>query len=100
MPLHPLTNFEIHKCYQREPKFNGVSSKNNSSEIKGGKYITNLDEYESIWTHSIPLYVNAKNATYFVIFEVEHILKQVLKSIGNKNINRINIYRIHIYRNI
>ena len=48
MPLHPLTNFEIHKYYQREPKFNGVSSKNNLSEIKDGKYITNLDEYESI----------------------------------------------------
>ena len=27
MPLHPLTNFEIHKYYESEPKFNGVYSK-------------------------------------------------------------------------
>ena len=24
MPPHPLTNFEIQKCYQNEPKFNDV----------------------------------------------------------------------------
>ena len=24
MPTHPLTNFEIQKYYQKEPKFNGV----------------------------------------------------------------------------
>ena len=23
MPPHPLTNFEIQKCYQNKPKFNG-----------------------------------------------------------------------------
>ena len=26
---HPLTNFEIQKYYQNEPRFNGVYSKNN-----------------------------------------------------------------------
>ena len=29
MLLHPLTNFEIQKYYQNEPKINGVYSKNN-----------------------------------------------------------------------
>ena len=29
MPLHPLTNFEIQKYYQNEPKFNAVYSRNN-----------------------------------------------------------------------
>ena len=29
MPPHPLTNFEIQKYYQNEPRFNGVYSKNN-----------------------------------------------------------------------
>ena len=24
MPPHPLTNFKIQKCYQNEPRFNGV----------------------------------------------------------------------------
>ena len=27
MPPHPLTNFEIQKYYQNEPRFNGVFSK-------------------------------------------------------------------------
>ena len=34
MPLHSLTNFEIQKYYQNEPKFNGVNSRNNLSKIK------------------------------------------------------------------
>ena len=29
MPPHPLTNFEIQKYYQNEPKFNAVYSRNN-----------------------------------------------------------------------
>ena len=51
MPPHPLTNFEIRKYYQNEPKFNGVYSINNFSEIKDGTYIINLNEHESIGTH-------------------------------------------------
>ena len=48
MLRHPLTNFEIQKYYRNESKFNGVYSKNNLSKIKGGLFIINLDEYESI----------------------------------------------------
>ena len=33
MPPYPLTNFEIQKCYQNKPKFNGVYSRNNLSDI-------------------------------------------------------------------
>ena len=29
MPRHPLTNFEIQKYYQNEPRFNGVYSRDN-----------------------------------------------------------------------
>ena len=29
MVPHPLTNFEIEKYYQDEPRFNGVYSRNN-----------------------------------------------------------------------
>ena len=36
MPAHPITNFEILKCYQNEPKFNGVYSRNKISKIKDG----------------------------------------------------------------
>ena len=51
MPSHPLTDFDIQKYYQNEPKFNGVYSRNNLFKIKDEAYIINLDEYESIGTH-------------------------------------------------
>ena len=65
MPPHPLTNFEIQKYYQNESKFNGVYSRNNLSTIKGGAYIINLDDYESVGTHWTLLYVNDDDVTYF-----------------------------------
>ena len=68
---HPLTYFEIQKYYQNEPKSNGVYLRNNWSKIKDVAYIISLDEYESMLTHWIALYVNAKNVTYFDRFEVE-----------------------------
>ena len=51
MPPYPLTNFEIQKYYQNEPKFDGVYLRNNLSKWKDGTYIINLDEYESIEAH-------------------------------------------------
>ena len=96
---NPLTSFEIQKYYQDEPKFNGVYSRNNLSKMKDEAYITNLDEYESIETHWIALYVNAKNVTYFDSFGVEHIPKEIRKFIRNKNIIT-NIYRIQAYDSI
>ena len=48
MPPHPLTNFEIQKYYENEPKYNGVYSRNNLSKIQDGTYKINLDEYQSI----------------------------------------------------
>ena len=74
VPPHPLTNFEIQKYCQNESKFNGVYSRNNLSKIKHGPYIINLDEYESIGTYWIALYVNAKYVTYFDSFGVEKII--------------------------
>ena len=43
MPPHPLTNFEIQKYYQNEPRFNGAYSLDNLTKIKDGTYIINLD---------------------------------------------------------
>ena len=73
---HHLNNFEIQKYYRNEPKFNGVYSKNNLSKIKDEAYIINLDEYESIGTHWIALYINVKNVTYFESFGVEDYSKR------------------------
>ena len=48
--------------------------------MKDGAYIINLDEYESIKTHWIALYVNDNNVTYFDSFGVEHIPKMIKNS--------------------
>ena len=53
MPLYPLTNFEIQKYYQNEPKFNSVYTGNYLLKIKDEEYIISLDKYESIGTHWI-----------------------------------------------
>ena len=50
-----LTNFEIQKYYQNEPKFNGVYSINNLPNVKNGAYVVNLDKCKSIRTHWIAL---------------------------------------------
>ena len=53
------------------------------SKIKDGTYIINLDDYESIGTHWIALYVNAnaENVTYFDSFGVENIPEKITKII-------------------
>ena len=61
---YPLTSCEIQKCYQNEPKFNGVCSRNNLTKIKGWTYAINLDEFKSLGTHWIFFYVNSDNITW------------------------------------
>ena len=70
MPPHYLTNFEVQKYYENEPKFNGVYSRNNLSKIKNGAYILNLDKHKSIATHWIDLDVYDNTVTYFDSFGV------------------------------
>ena len=57
MPIHPLTNFEIQKCYQSEPKFNGVYSRNDLPKIKGRAYVINLHELIATVCSSLDSYV-------------------------------------------
>ena len=63
MELHPLTNFEIQKYCQNEPRFNGVYSRNNLAELNDRAYVINQDEYKSTETHWIALFVNSDNIT-------------------------------------
>ena len=72
-----LTDFEIQTYYQKKPKLNGVFPRKNLSKTKDGTYIINLDEYESIETHQMALYLNAKNVTYFDSFGVKQIPREI-----------------------
>ena len=99
MPFQLLTNFEIKKYYQIEPKFNGAYSRNNLPQIKDEAYVINFDEFKSIGTHWIALYMNNNNIIYFDSFEVKHIPTEIKKFIGNKNIIT-NIYRIEAWDSI
>ena len=87
------------KYYQNEPKFAGVYSRINLPKIKDGAYEMNFDEFKSIGTHWIALYVNGNNRIYFDTIGVENIPKEVEKIIGNKNIIT-NIYKIQAYDSI
>ena len=99
MPPHPLTDFEIQKDYQNEPRFNGVYYRNTLPKIKDKTYVINLDEYSDIWTHWIALYVLNNGVTYFDSFGVEHIPKEIKILIKNKII-KTNIFRIQAYDSI
>ena len=77
---------EYKKYYQNKPKFNGAYSRNNLSKINDGAYVINLDEFKSIGTHWIALYVNDNNVTFFDRFRLEHIPKDIRKFNENKNV--------------
>ena len=92
MPPHPLTNFEIQKQYQNEPRFNGGYSRDNlpecsSAEIKGGTYITKLDDYSDIGTPWAALYVGRsspndvqnKMLSLILNFQEQNIFEKKLK---------------------
>ena len=78
---------------------NNSSSNNNNNNIKNGAYVIDLDEYGDIGTHWVALYVNNKTIIYFDSFGVQHIPKEIMKFIGNKNMIT-NIFRIQAYDSI
>ena len=55
----------------------------NLPKIKDGAYVINLDEFKSIGSHWIALYVNDNNrsasydAIYFYSFGVQNILREI-----------------------
>ena len=113
--FHPLKNIEINEYYQKEPRFNGVYSRNSLPKtIKKGAYVINLDEYENTATHWVSLFVKPKYTTessslertiYFDSFGVEHIPKEINKFIRSKELSsavgnsdiKSNIFRIQAY---
>ena len=80
MPPHPLTNFEIEKYYENEPRFNGA-------------YVINLDEYKDAGTHWIALFCKKNEIVYLDSFGFEHILEEIKEFIGNRTI-KANIFLV------
>ena len=101
---YPLTSFEIQTHYQKEPKFNGVYSRDNLPRTKDGAYVINLYKYSDVGTHWVGLYVSKasskevsnNNVTYFDSFGVEQIPKEIKAFINNKNL-AANTFRIQAY---
>ena len=99
LPFHPLTNIEISEYYKNETRFNGVYSRSNlPNKIKKGAYVINLDEYENTGTHWFSLFVKPKYTVYFDSFGVEHIPKEINKSIRNEI--KSDIFRIQAYDSV
>ena len=67
-------------------------SRNNLPKIEDGVYVIHFDEYESIGSRQIALYVNGDNmgayndATYFDNVAVEHIPEEIEAFTSNRNI--------------
>ena len=94
MPPHPLTNFEIEKVYENEPRFIGVFSRDNMpKKIKDGAYVINLDEYVDVGTHWIALFCNRSEVVYFNSFGVEYVPAEIKEFTRNKNI-KAKVFRV------
>ena len=87
------------KYYENESTFNGVYSRDNLSTIKDGAYVINLVEYSDIGTQWVALWVNNNNVNYFDSFGVEHIPKEIIKFVENRNI-KTNIFMIQAHDSI
>ena len=90
---YPLTNFEIQNCYENEPRFNGVFSRDNMpNKIKDGAYVINLNEYADVGAHWIALFCNRSEIVYLDSFGVEHIPEEIKEFIENEN-TKANIFQ-------
>ena len=84
IPPHPLTNFEIQKYYQNEPRFNGDFSRNNlPKKIKDGAYVINLDENADVGTHWIALFYN-RQLFISIVLVFNMFLKKLKNLLGIK----------------
>ena len=83
---HLLTNFEIQKYHQNEPKFNGFYWKNNLPKTRDGAYVINPNASKSIVTHWIDSSVNGNNVIYFDSLKL-NIFQKKLKNLQETKIS-------------
>ena len=76
MPFHVLTCFEIQKFIETNLNLR-VPIQEIVTLNKDCAYVINPDDYRSIGTHWIALYVDNDNVTYFDGFGFEYIPKEI-----------------------
>ena len=92
VPLHPLSNIEITKYFNYNPRFNDVFSRENLPTIKDGAYAINLNDKQSKGTRWVSLFIDRNTAVYFDSLGIKCISKEVLNKIKDKSITH-NISR-------
>ena len=78
MLLHLLSNIEIKKYFNFEPRFNGVFPRDKLPTIKYGVYHINLDDKKRKGTRWVSLFICRNKAVYFDSFGLEYIAQHVL----------------------
>ena len=85
MPLHPLTDFEIQKYYQDEPRFNGAYSWNNlPKKIKDRECEINHDKSADVGTPWIALFCNRSELFIAIVLVLNMSLKKLKNLSGIK----------------
>ena len=73
------------KYYQKEPRFNGVYSRNKlPKNIKDGAYVINLDEYADVGTHWIALFCKKMKLFISIVLVLNIFLKKLKNLLGIK----------------
>ena len=88
VPVHYLSNIEITKYFNHEPRFNGVFSRHNFPRIKDEAYIINLNYKKTNGTHWVSLFIEKITAAFSDSFGIKALSKAKDKSITH------NIFRI------
>ena len=78
IPHHLLTNFEIQKYHENEPRFNGVFSRDNFPKTTEDEaYIINLDDHKDVARHLIALFVEILKLFNLKVFDLNMLLKKL-----------------------
>ena len=83
MPTHALTNFEIQKYYQHQPRFNGVYSRDNFPKtVKDGTYIITQVIMQVLVNIGLLCIVKISKLFILTVMELNVFLKKSKKLLG------------------
>ena len=91
--LDPLSNIEVTKYFNYQPRVNVDFSRDNLPRIKDGANVLNRDDKQSKGAHWFSLFIDRNTAAYFHSFGIEHIPQKVFRRIKDKSIIH-NMFRV------